>query len=242
MKKFALVCGASGAIGQEICEQLARDGWSLYLHYNTGKVAVHKLVIQFMEQYPEQEFLSVQADFSEDDGAEQLVSQIFSLQAIIFANGHAYYGLLEDTSALEMNKLWRVHVQNPMRTTALLARKLRTNPISYVLVIGSIWGDVGAAGEVVYSAVKGAQHSFVKAYAQEAAYNGIRVNAIAPGIIDTSMNAKFNEEEREELASQIPLQAFGEARDIANMAAFYVSGKADYVTGQIIRVNGGWYI
>lgn len=242
MKKFALVCGASGAIGQATSEQLARDGWSLYLHYNSGEEGVHKLVNQFTEQYPEQEFLSVQADFSEADGAEKLESQIFSLQAIIFANGHAYYGLLEDTSAIEMNKLWCVHVQNPMRATALLARKLRSNPISYVLVIGSIWGEVGAAGEVVYSAVKGAQHSFVKAYAQEAAYNGIRVNAIAPGIIDTSMNSKLNEEEREELASQIPLQVFGEARDIANMAAFYVSGQADYVTGQIIRVNGGWYI
>ena len=56
------------------------------------------------------------------------------------------------------------------------------------------------------------------------------------------MNANLNEDERQELASQIPLQAFGKARDIANMAAFYVSGQADYVTGQIIRVNGGWYI
>ena len=84
--------------------------------------------------------------------------------------------------------------------------------------------------------------NFVKAYAQEVAYNGIRVNAIAPGIIDTNMNAKLNAEEREDLVSQIPLQAFGEARDIANMASFYVSGQADYVTGQIIRVNGGWYI
>lgn len=242
MKKFALVCGASGAIGQAISAQLARDGWSLYLHYNVGKKKVNNLVKQFIELYPDQEFLPVQADFSEIDGAQRLASQIFSLQAIIFANGHAYYGLLEDTTVDDMEKLWRVHVQNPMQAIGLLARKLRANPISYILMIGSIWGEVGGAGEVVYSAVKGAQHSFVKAYAQEAAYNGIRVNAIAPGIIDTSMNANLNTQEREELASQIPLQAFGEARDIANMAAFYVSGQADYVTGQIIRVNGGWYI
>ena len=242
MKKFALVCGASGAIGQAISEQLARDGWSLYLHYNAGIEVVQTLVEQFNQLYPNQEFLAVQADFSQETGAEQLVSQIFTLQAIIFANGHAYYGLLEDTNAAEMTKLWQVHVQNPMRTSALLARKLRANAVSYVVVIGSIWGDVGAAGEVVYSAVKGAQHSFVKAYAQEVAFNGIRVNAIAPGIIDTSMNAKLSHEERHDLISQIPLQAFGEARDIANMVSFYVSGQADYVTGQIIRVNGGWYI
>lgn len=242
MKRFALVCGASGAIGQAISQQLAQDGWSLYLHYNAGKEAVHTLTKQFTSTYPNQEFLAVQADFSDDHGAEHLAQQIYSLQAIIFANGHAFYGLLEDTSVLDMNKLWKVHVQNPMRATALLASKLRANPVSYIMVIGSIWGEVGAAGEVVYSAVKGAQHSFVKAFAQEAAYNGIRVNAITPGIINTNMNAKFDQQERDELASQIPLQAFGEPRDIANMVSFYVSGHADYVTGQIIRVNGGWYI
>lgn len=242
MKKFALVCGASGAIGQAICQQLAQDGWSLYLHYYAGKAVIEDMLISLNENYPNQEFIPVQADFSSETGADQLATQIFSLQAIVFASGHAFYGLLEDTPAEEMSKLWHVHVQNPMRTIALLAKKLRANKVSYVLVIGSIWGDVGAAGEVAYSAVKGAQHSFVKAYSQEVAYNGIRVNAIAPGIINTGMNAKFNAEERENIASQIPLQTFGEARDIANMVTFYLSGQADYVTGQIIRVNGGWYI
>lgn len=242
MKKFALVCGASGAIGQAICQQLAQDGWSLYLHYHTGHTVIDSMLQVFTENFPDQEFIPVKADFSSDTGAEQIAAQIYSLQAIVFANGHAFYDLLENTPAEEMTKLWHVHVQNPMRTTALLAGKLRANKVSYVLVIGSIWGDVGAAGEVAYSAVKGAQHSFVKAYSQEAAFSGIRVNAIAPGIINTKMNAKFDAEEREMIESQIPLQSFGEALDIANMAAFYLSGRADYVTGQIIRVNGGWYI
>ncbi|MGN7479459.1 elongation factor P 5-aminopentanone reductase [Solibacillus silvestris] len=242
MKKFALVCGASGAIGQAICRQLAQDGWSLYLHYYARKAVIDEMFASLNETYPNQEFIPVQADFSSDDGAEQITAQIYSLQAIVFSSGHAFYGLLENTPAQEMSRLWHVHVQNPMRTTALLARKLRANKVSYVLVIGSIWGEVGAAGEVAYSAVKGAQHSFVKAFSQEAAYNGIRVNAIAPGIINTSMNANLDVEERENIASQIPLQAFGEARDIASMTAFYLSGQADYVTGQIIRVNGGWYI
>ena len=142
-----------------------------------------------------------------------------------------------------MENLWHVHVQNPMRLLALLARKLRTNKTSYVLIIGSIWGEAGAAGEVVYSAVKGAQHAFVKAYAKEVAYNGIRVNAIAPGIIETEMNSPLSLVEREtQYVEEIPLQAFGQPTDVANMVRFYVSGQADYVTGQIIRINGGWYI
>lgn len=242
MKKFALVCGATGAIGSAIATRLASDGWSLYLQYCANDGKVQQLVCAFQVQYPQQEFLAVQADFSELQAAQQVAAELFSLQAIVFAGGHAYYGLLEDTAASDMQGLWQVHVQTPMQLLALVARKLRQQPTSYVLFIGSIWGAAGAAGEVVYSAVKGAQHSFVKAYAQEVAYNGMRVNAIAPGFIDTSMNGQLNAEEREMIQAEIPLQRFGHVAEVANMTSFYLSGQADYVTGQILHLNGGWYI
>ena len=242
MKKFALVCGASGSIGRAICEELAQDGWSLYVHYNSGLERIQEMALSLSQRFSAQEFIPVQADFAQADGAEVLASQLFSLQAVIFANGHAYTQLLEDTPIEEMDKLWRVHVQNPMHLLAKVARKLRANDTSYVLFIGSIWGAAGAAGEVVYSAVKGAQHAFVKAYAQEVAYNGIRVNAIAPGFIDTDMNNHLTEQEKQQIASDIPLQRLGIVMDVAHMTRFYVSGAADYVTGQIIHVNGGWYI
>ncbi|WP_413365615.1 elongation factor P 5-aminopentanone reductase [Lysinibacillus sp. 3P01SB] len=242
MKKFALVCGASGEIGRAICDDLAADGWSLYLHYHLGKERVTKMAASYTDAYPSQEFLPVQADFSDSGGADRLAAQIFSLHAVVFANGHAYTQLLEDTPYEEMEKLWRVHVQNPMRLLACVSHKLRSNTKSYVLFIGSIWGAAGAAGEVVYSAVKGAQHAFVKAYAQEVAYNGIRVNAIAPGFINTQMNSHLNEEEKQEIAQEIPLQQLGSVDDVSRLTRFYLSGAADYVTGQILHVNGGWYI
>lgn len=242
MKKFALVCGATGAIGEAIISRLAKDGWSLYLQYYENKKKVQQQMNKLQEMYPEQEFLIVQADFGEDGAAEKMAAQLFSLQAIIFAGGHAHYGLLEDTTASDMHKLWQVHVQTPMQLLGLVARKLRQHETSYVLFIGSIWGATGAAGEVAYSAVKGAQHSFVKAYAQEVAYNGIRVNAIAPGFIDTAMNGQLDETERATIQSEIPLQRFGQVAEVANMTSFYLSGQADYVTGQIAHLNGGWYI
>ena len=242
MKKFALVCGATGAIGEAICERLASDGCSLYLQYYTNINKMQRLLDKLQGNYPQQEFFAVQADFSEERAAEQIAAQLFSLQAVIFAGGHAHYGLLEDTTAMDMQKLWQVHVQTPMQLLALVARKLRQQNTSYVLLIGSIWGTAGAAGEVVYSAVKGAQHSFVKAYAQEVAYNGIRVNAIAPGFIDTAMNGQLDEAEREAIQSEIPLQRFGQVQEVANMVSFYLSGQADYITGQILHLNGGWYI
>ena len=242
MKKFVLVVGASGAIGSAIVETLAAQGWSIYLHYGTNHARVTAMQQSLAAQYEQQEFMTVQANFLETDAAEQLAAQIFSLHAIVFAQGQSLYGLLEDTTTQQMDALWKVHVQNPMRTVALLSNKLRQASTAYVLFIGSIWGEVGAAGEVAYSAVKGAQHSFVKAYAQEVAYNGIRVNAIAPGFIDTEMNHHLSNEERQEITEQIPLQQFGKPCDVANIVGYYVSGQADYATGQIIRLNGGWYI
>ncbi|MGM9949529.1 MAG: elongation factor P 5-aminopentanone reductase [Lysinibacillus sp.] len=242
MKKFALICGASGAIGRAICDELAADGWSLYLHYNLGEERALKMAASYTDAYPSQEFIPVQADFAHTNGADLLAGQIFSLHAVVFANGHAYTQLLEDTPCEEMEKLWRVHVQNPMRLLACVSQKLRSNQKSYVLFIGSIWGAVGAAGEVVYSSVKGAQHAFVKAYAQEVAYNGIRVNAIAPGFINTQMNGHLSEEEKQDIIQEIPLRQLGTVEDVSKLTCFYLSGAADYVTGQILHVNGGWYI
>ncbi|MFJ8518333.1 elongation factor P 5-aminopentanone reductase [Lysinibacillus xylanilyticus] len=242
MKKFALVLGASGEIGRTICRSLAEDGWSIYIHFSNNEKAAQALYRSLSESFPAQEFMLVQGDFSKASGAQLLASQIFNVQAIVFANGQAHYSLLEDTTVEDMDALWRVHVQNPMHLTALLSPKLRAHDVSYVLFIGSIWGEAGSAGEALYAAVKGAQHAFVKSYAKEAALSRIRVNAVAPGFINTTMNGHLSEEELEYILEDIPLGLIGQTTDVAEMVRFYLSGKADYVTGQIIRLNGGWYI
>jgi len=242
VKKFALVLGASGEIGRAICQSLAEDGWSIYIHFSNNEKAAHALYDSLSENFPAQEFMLVQGDFSKALGAQLLASQIFNVQAIVFASGQAHYSLLEDTTVEDMDALWRVHVQNPMRLTALLSSKLRAHDVSYVLFIGSIWGEAGSAGEALYAAVKGAQHAFVKSYAKEAALSRIRVNAIAPGFINTSMNSHLSEEELDYILEDIPLGKAGQTTDVAKMVQFYLSGNADYVTGQVIRLNGGWYI
>ena len=242
MKKFALICGASGTIGQAIAKELARSGWSLYLHYDSGLERVQSLVKEFTNEYDSQEFIPVQANFQTDEAAELVAGQVFALHAIVFANGQAVYGILEDHTPAQMTALWKVHVETPMQIIQLLASKLRQQQTSYITFISSIWGETGASGETVYSAVKGAQNSFVKAYAKEVAYNGIRVNAIAPGIIETEMNNHLDEDEKAMILDEIPLNRYGSPEEVANLTSFVMSGKADYMTGQILRINGGWYI
>lgn len=242
MMKFACIFGASGEIGQAIAFEMSKQGWSLYLHYNENKEAVTQLSASLHKLYPAQEFSVFQADLTNSEMFDHIASQIFEVQTIVFASGQALYKLLEDTSLNDMEMVWRTHLQAPMLIIGKLAPKLRRHESSYIIFIGSIWGETGAAGETVYSAVKGAQHAFVKAYAKESGPSGSRVNAIAPGVIDTKMNASFDASEKKALEEEIPLQMIGKPQDVAKMVSFLTSGNADYITGQVLRVNGGWYI
>lgn len=240
--KYALVLGATGGIGQAICHQLAASGWSIYLHYHQQEVAALKLQATLKTQYPTLNFICLQADFQRDGTAEILANSITKIHAIVVANGQSMLKLLTETTSTDMDALWKVHVQNPAQLVGLLSNRLRQHEVSYIVFIGSIWGNTGASGEVMYSAVKGAQHAFVKAYAKEASYAGIRVNAIAPGWIETRMNDVIPEDEKAFIMTEIPLLTTGTPKQVADLVDFLLSGKADYMTGEILKLNGGWYI
>lgn len=239
MKRFAVIMGASGEIGQSIAEQLAEDGWSLYLHYHSTPVS--SLAERLEKKFAFQEFIPVPADFAENNGGKVLASTIFDASCIVVASGHALMKMLVDTDEQEMDELWRVHVKNPVTAIKLISPFFHRHPKNYVIFVSSVWGQTGAAMETVYSSVKGAQLAFVKAYAKEMAKTGTRVNAVAPGFIQTKMNKDFQEQDLAAIEEDIPL-GFGSPQDIADAVAFLASGKADYITGQTLNVNGGWHM
>ena len=230
---YCVVLGASGGIGQEICRDLAANGWSLYIHFNTNLEQALKLQTELHLNYPKSDFKMIHSDLSKVDGADILAKSVTNMGAVVVANGQEMYKLLSETTADDMDALWKNHVQNPARFIGLVSPQLRTFEKSYVVFIGSIWGNTGAAGEVMYSAVKGAQHAFVKAYAKEAAYSGIRVNAVAPGWIETRMNEDIPLDEKQMIIDEIPLMSQGKPKDVAHTVSFLLSGKADYITGEI---------
>ena len=127
-----------------------------------------------------------------------------------------------------------------MLTKELLPKMIRQQHGNIVLMT-SIWGQTGAACEVIYSTVKGAQIAFVKSLSKELSLNGIRVNGIAPGAVNTSMLANFTEDEMEDIKGDIPMGRLAEPADIAESVSFIISQRASYITGQILSVNGGWY-
>ena len=109
-----------------------------------------------------------------------------------------------------------------------------------IVNVSSIWGQVGASMEVCYSASKSALIGYTKALAKELAPSKITVNCVCPGVIDTPINARFSEQEMQELKDQTPLGRIGQAQEVADLSAFLTSEKADFITGQVITCDGGF--
>ncbi|MEK4030129.1 MULTISPECIES: SDR family oxidoreductase [Bacillaceae] len=239
MKKYALVTGASGGIGEEISRKLAKEGWNLYLQYYKGKEKIKSLQKELENMGAE--VIPIQADLTSAAGAHFLSSQLFALEAAVFAGGTAHYSLFQEIEEEEMDKLWQLHVKSPMIIVQKLIPKLRKAISPSVVLVSSVWGQTGAACEVAYSTVKGAQIAFVKALAKELAPSNIRVNAIAPGAVNTPMMEKFTMEEKAEIAADIPMGRLGAAAEVAEAVYFVCSPAASYITGQVLAVNGGWY-
>jgi len=239
-KKFVLITGASGAIGRATALELAQEGYSLYLHYNSNEQAIRELEKQLQDY--DIEVIPICANLAEADGVDQLCSGIFSLYSIVLTSGKAHYGLITDVTTEEMNEMIQLHLTSPFVIVQKLLPKLKMQPDASIVAVTSIWGDTGASCEVLYSMLKGGQNSFVKALSKELAPMGIRVNAVSPGIVDTPMIAAFTEEERQELSEDIPLGRLAQPNEVAHSISYLLSKKSSYITGHILKVNGGWFV
>lgn len=240
MKKFVLITGASGGIGKAIALRLAEEGYSLYLHYHRNEASMMDLLNK-LKEFPG-EYIPIQSNLATTEGYKKVADNIFSIDAIVHNSGSSHYGLLVDLHEEEADQLISLHVKTPLLLTKELLPKLLSKKCGNIVVISSIWGQTGAACEVAYSTVKGAQIAFVKALSKEVALNGIRVNAIAPGVIQTEMLQHFNSDELEMIKADIPTGRLGTPENIADGVSFLLSDRSSYMTGQVLAINGGWYI
>ncbi|WP_137657290.1 elongation factor P 5-aminopentanone reductase [Listeria newyorkensis] len=238
--KYALITGASGDIGREIAIALAKQGFHLYLHYYRNEKAIallqEELVLFGVDVIP------IQADFTNSDAISRLQDSVFQLDVFVHAAGNSYYGLFQDMPDQEITNLWDIHVHFPMQLLQKWIPKLQRSDAGRIIFISSIWGEVGAAMEVAYSAVKGAQIAFCKALAQEVAASGTTVNVVSPGMVDTKMNHLFDEEEKTALLTDIPMHRFAKPSEVGEVVAFLASDRASYMTGQTMRLDGGWFM
>ncbi len=241
--KIGLVTGASGAIGRAIALQLAAEGYSLYLHYNSNSEGLGQLITELTNDYPSQFFKGIQANFFNQESLEQLIHSLpkEEIELVVHNSGHSAYGLFQDVTEVELERLLLHHVKTPFLITQALVPYMIRQKWGRVIVISSIWGQTGAAAEVTYSTVKGAQNSFCKALAKELAPSGITVNAIAPGAVQSTMLSSFNSQEIMAIEEDIPMGRLGKPDEVASLVRYLTRRDAGYITGQVLGVNGGWY-
>lgn len=237
--QFALVCGASGDIGSAIVNDLAKQGWSLYLQYNHNAERINETLVKLASDFPKQEFIPIKCDFTERDSAKKLAEQIFSLDAIIFAQGTSKYKLFSEFDENEIENMWLEHVRTPIMVVQSLVSKF-SSKAGRIVFISSVYGAVGSAMEVPYSMLKGAQSAFVNAYAKEVASLDVTVNCVAPGAVSTKMNKDFTIEERASIENDIPMGRFAKPTEISSVVLNLLDTGSSYITGQTIYVDGGW--
>ncbi|GAA5415170.1 3-oxoacyl-[acyl-carrier-protein] reductase FabG [Paraliobacillus ryukyuensis] len=238
MDKHCLIIGASGDIGKAVALQLARDGYTLSLHYHTNRKSIDEL----LPALPNETVVEVlRGDLSTGSGIEAFINSVsFVPSHLVFANGQAYSGLFQETPKQVMDELFHVHVKALWLITQFFLPTMIRNQHGNIIVISSIWGNVGASSEVIYSSVKGAQNSFVKALAKEVASSNIRVNAVSPGLINTKMNADLSKEEVDALVQDIPANRMGKVEEVADLVTFLCQPHATYINGENINIDGAW--
>jgi len=224
--KIALVTGGSGGIGTAICRRLAADGYTVAVLFNLNRAAAAALADEIGG-------IALQCDVSDDAQVKSAVAELGALDRVdVLVNcaGIAQYGLFQLTTAEERERVFAVNVFGAMNCTAAVLPGMISAKRGAIVNISSIWGQVGAACEAVYSASKAALIGFTRALAKELEPSNIRVNCVAPGIIDTQMNARFSRDELE-AAGKI-----GSADEVADAAALLA--RSEFVSGQVFTVSG----
>ena len=241
--KRAIVFGATGGIGQAICRDLAEDGWSLYLQYNSKKEAAEELGQKLFTKYPDQDFMPIKLDFEVDDAQlSEFVQNLLPVNAAVFAQGVTNYGFLGDEDLDNITRLIKINLTVPIKLTKLLEPQLMKQGFSRIVYLGSVYGGYGSALESVYSATKGGLSRFAQAYAREVASNNLTVNVIAPGAVKTNMNSIFSEDTIEEVQEEIPVGRWADGKDISYWIKVLLNERSSYLTGQTIYVTGGWLL
>jgi 3-oxoacyl-[acyl-carrier protein] reductase len=240
MRKTAFITGATGGIGQQIARKLAKENYQLILHYFQNEQNAANL---YDELSQETDVLLIRANFSTEEGIYQVLQSMpVKPDVFIYNAGKAHYGLLSEMDSSTYHQLLTLHLTAPFKLTQALYPNMIRKGWGRIIMMGSIWGEAGAACEVLYATLKGGIHAFVKALAKETAMSGITVNAISPGAINTQILPELSEVEMRLLTEQIPMGRLGHPDEVAHAVHFLTQAESSYITGQILRVNGGWYM
>lgn len=242
--KTAVVTGASRGIGKAIALRLAELGANIVINYRSNSSSIEELIKEISEKGSKA--IAIQGDvsiFSEAEGIMKKALETFGTIDILVNNaGITKDGLIMRMKEQDFDKVIEVNLKGAFNCLRHVTPIMVKQKGGRIINISSVVGVSGNAGQVNYSAAKAGLIGMTKTAARELASRGINVNAVAPGFIQTDMTEVLSDKVKESTLNNIPLKKFGRAEDVANAVAFLASSNSDYITGQVIHVDGGMVI
>lgn len=229
----ALVSGGSRGIGAAIVRRLCADGAQVSFLYAAADEAAQALARETGAR-------AIRCDVADETQVRNAVASCGAVEQLVLSAGIAHYGLLQDMTTAQWQRLFDVNVTGMFHCIQAVLPAMLHRHSGSIVTLSSMWGQVGASCEAAYAATKGAVIALSRSLAQELGPAGIRVNCVAPGVIQTEMIANLGPEDRAALADQTPLGRLGTPEEIADAVSFLLSERAAFITGQVLGVNGGF--
>ncbi len=235
MKKLALITGASRGIGAACAVALSRDGFDTLVNYHSNAENDSEITRRTGGA-------ALKFDVSDYKAAEKALADVRNINVLVANAGISLWKLFTDTTPEEWRRIFAVNVEGVYNVCRLAIPDMVHDKWGRIIIISSMWGLRGASCEAAYSASKASLVGLTKALAKELGPSNITVNCIAPGVINTDMNAALSPETLDSLVYDTPLGRLGTPEDIAELAAFLASDRAGFITGQVIAVDGGFAV
>lgn len=240
--KTVLITGAARGIGRDIALKFASEGYNVVINYNSSEELAQTLAKHI--EVAGSKYLLVKADVSKEDEIAKMVDMAIKefgkIDVLVNNAGVSLSKLFQDTTTAEIEQVFGVNTFGVINCTKAVVPHMISEKSGKIINISSIWGEVGASMETIYSASKGAVVALTKALAKELAPSKITVNCVCPGVIDTDMLNEYTSDEKNALIEQTPLNRLGTAWDVAEAVYFLASKNASFITGQVLTVDGGF--
>lgn len=241
--KTVVVTGASKGIGRAVAKEFANNGYNVVICYNHSISAAQELLAEISGIT---RAIAIRVDVSKEDEVKNMIditkNTFGTIDVLVNCAGVSDTRLLIDSTKEDYDFVFDTNMRGTYNTCKLVGREMLSNQSGKIINISSIWGVLGGSCESVYSASKGAMIAFTKALAKEFGPNGINVNAVAPGFIQTDMTKNVTEEIKQEIMDNSALGRLGTPEDVAGVVSFLASEKSEFITGQVIGVDGGWLL